>query len=69
MNATIYNEQTAEYIAEGLQSSTVSDEAIKVAIVIAKARNKPVILEDDGSEEVLRVYPSGRTEDAKGWYL
>ena len=64
--ATIYDIETAEYISEGLQGSDVCDEAIRAARLIAKERDRPVVLDDD--DGVWIVDPSGLCEPAgKEW--
>lgn len=60
--ATIYN-KNGEELTDGLQSSTICDEAIIAAKNIASDLGEEVMLEDD--DERTTVYPDGTTED--GW--
>ena len=51
--ATIYN-LDYEHISEGLQGSSICDEAIDAARAIAFERNEEVVLEDDDGCWIVR---------------
>ena len=54
-----------EEITVGLQGSAVCDEALRAARSIARDRNEPVRLEDDG--ELWDVHPDGRCVPGECW--
>lgn len=58
--AEIYDLETGNEIAAGLQGSAVCDEAMRAAKGIAADKDEPVQLVDDG--EVWDVYPDGKVE-------
>lgn len=55
--ASIYDYHNGYTITEGLQGSSVCDEAITAARRIAADREEPVLLEDDDGEWI--VHPDG----------
>jgi hypothetical protein len=55
--ASIYSND-GHTITEGLQNSSVCDEAIIAARNIASDRGEPVIIEDDGEEWIVK--PNGK---------
>jgi hypothetical protein len=58
--AALYCYETGDVIADGLQGSVMSDEAIQTAEQEAARRGTPVLLVDDDGEYV--VYPDGHME-------
>lgn len=58
--AALYCYETGDVIADGLQGSVMSDEAIQTAEHEAARRGTPVLLVDDDGEYV--VYPDGHME-------
>lgn len=66
--AWIFDYKTGYLIADGLQSATISDEAIKTAREIARERGYSVIVEDYGTRQLYRVTPRGRKWPAPGWW-
>ena len=60
--ATIEDFYTGDLITDGLQGSTVCDEALQIAKEIAERRDTPVLLGDDDGESWI-VYPNREYEE------
>jgi len=58
--ATIYDYEEGSIFADGLQGSSVCDEALRYAREYAVDRGEPVVLEDD--DGVWLVHPDGHAE-------
>lgn len=59
--ATIYRAKNGEHLSEGLQGSSVCDEAMIAAVADAKHLGEDVILEDD--DGTWLVSPDGSREE------
>jgi len=67
---TIYDFETAEVLAEGLQTQAVCDETIQLARNLARELGHSVVVEDRGTKEVFRITRSGRLRPVpSGWNL
>jgi len=62
--AAIYNVQTGDTIASGLNGSKLCDQAVQIAWRIAVERGETVVLEDDDGDWL--IHPNGHAELIEG---
>ena len=53
--SAIYDYETGDEITDGLQGSSVCDEAMKLAVQLARDRLEPVVLVDDDGTWIVHT--------------
>jgi len=67
---TIYDFESAQILAEGLQMQAVCEETIQLARKMARELGHSVVVENRGTKEVYRITKTGRLRPVpSGWNL